>query len=147
MRKVVMLDDLDKTSEAVETLPIFFEGWTYVLDLSAENAAWVRETLKPLLDAAHDRYRGHTPPGKRAKTTAPTVTDALIAPVPQKRSRSNKSAEPALMEDGRTANYYSLTSEERADLRKWAIGNGHNSGRGVIPNNVIALWLESKGAA
>lgn len=52
------LDDFDPALPADETLEIGWEGYTYVLDLTKANAKELRATLKPWLEAAHDRYRG-----------------------------------------------------------------------------------------
>lgn len=133
MRKVVIIDDLDKTSEAVETLPIFFEGWTYVLDLSAANAELVRDTLKPLLDAAHDKYRGHTPPKSRAKPATPSAAETVdIGPSTPKPKPTRYSA---------------LAREERDALREWARANGYEVGKGHLANAVIDAWQQAEGAA
>jgi len=53
MREVSIrvLDDLDKTTEAAETLPLGLRGQWYELDLGAENLRRLEEFLGPYLKA------------------------------------------------------------------------------------------------
>ncbi|QFG12532.1 Lsr2-like DNA bridging protein [Mycobacterium phage Toaka] len=52
-----MTDDLDRNKTAVTTRTIGWEGFDYVLDLSAANDKKLAEALAPWLEAAHDRVK------------------------------------------------------------------------------------------
>ena len=54
MRKVVVIDDLDKESIADETIEFAFEGTVYVLDVTTANAKQFRETMARYIAASHD---------------------------------------------------------------------------------------------
>lgn len=49
---VQTVDDFDPDTEAAETVAFSFDGVTYEIDLSAENAQTFRETMAPYIDAA-----------------------------------------------------------------------------------------------
>lgn len=47
---ITMVDDIDGT-DAVETILFAVDGASYEIDLSADNAAALRDALKPYIDA------------------------------------------------------------------------------------------------
>jgi hypothetical protein len=67
---VKIRDDLDKVSDAEETVTLTIDGTeydgTYVIDLSTENANELQEKLSPYLEAAHERVS----PKGRSKTSS-----------------------------------------------------------------------------
>lgn len=65
-RKVMWVDDLDPTKEAVETVPFGIDGVSYEIDLSAENAERLRTAIEPFAQA-----------GRRAGTPAPEPTERV----------------------------------------------------------------------
>ena len=68
---VLLVDDLDGESEATETIRFGIDGRDLELDLSADNAAAMRETLRKYVDAARK-----TGSSKRGRASArQTVTD------------------------------------------------------------------------
>lgn len=68
---VTLVDDLDG-SDATETVSFAFDGATYEIDLSAENAAALRAALKPYVDVARRTSRA---PARRSTGTS---TDAKV---------------------------------------------------------------------
>jgi nucleoid-associated protein Lsr2 len=62
--RVTLIDDIDGTPADV-TVPFTFDGKSYEIDLSSQNAARLREDLAPYLQAA--RLVG---PGSRQRSTA-----------------------------------------------------------------------------
>jgi Lsr2 len=69
--KVLLVDDLDGECAADETVRFGLDGRDLELDLSAENAAEMRETLRKYVDGARK-----TGSSKKGRTSArQTVTD------------------------------------------------------------------------
>ncbi|MEU6192008.1 Lsr2 family protein [Nocardia sp. NPDC047038] len=71
-RKVVveMVDDYDGESAAEETVGFAIDGVAYLIDLSARNAAELREVFRPFI--SHARKVGSPrPPGKIQTIPAP----------------------------------------------------------------------------
>ncbi len=69
---VLLVDDLDGQSAASETVHFGLDGRDLELDLSAENAAEMRETLRKYVDAA--RKTGSSKQGRAsARRTASDV--------------------------------------------------------------------------
>ena len=68
---VLLVDDLDGESAADETVRFGLDGRDLELDLSADNAAAMRETLRKYVDAA--RKTGSSKTGRAS--TRRTVTD------------------------------------------------------------------------
>ena len=64
-----LVDDFDG-SPAAETMTFALDGTTYEIDLSAENAAELRDVLQPWIDAGRTRGR------KTASTTRRPVSRA-----------------------------------------------------------------------
>lgn len=62
---IVLTDDLDETVAADETITFGLDGATYEIDLSAANAAALREALAPYVGKGR-------PVGGRAKPAAAT---------------------------------------------------------------------------
>lgn len=60
---IVLTDDLDGT-DATETVTFALDGNTYDIDLSADNAARLREALRPYVNAG--RKAGGRAPAQRA---------------------------------------------------------------------------------
>ena len=69
---VLLVDDLDGQSAASETVRFGLDGRDLELDLSAENAAEMRETLRKYVDAA--RKTGFSKQGRASARR--TATDA-----------------------------------------------------------------------
>lgn len=90
MRMIVVMDDLDHTREATETVELTFDGVTYTLDLCEKNAERLRETLTPWFHAAHDRTRvkrtrasvSKPAPGHPMRGTGVGAGKGVIARVP-----------------------------------------------------------------
>lgn len=111
-----LVDDLDG-STAVETVSFMVEGREYEIDLSAENAARLRDGLAEFVAAA--RRAG----GGRRAATATTATTA--APAPRRAS---------------------MDREQAAAVREWARANGFEvSDRGRISAAVLTAY-EQRGA-
>jgi hypothetical protein len=68
---VLLVDDLDGESEATETIRFGIDGRNLELDLSADNAEAMRETLRKYVDAA--RKTGTSRTGRASARR--TVTD------------------------------------------------------------------------
>ena len=65
--RVTLMDDLDG-GQASETVYFSLNGRHYEIDLSAENAAKLRDALAPFVAAARRSHGGHRPPRTRAVT-------------------------------------------------------------------------------
>jgi len=72
---VTLVDDLDGT-EAAETITFAFDGATYEIDLSADNAAALRDALEPWVRAA--RRTGGGRRGGRSSSSTGGVTPKEI---------------------------------------------------------------------
>jgi hypothetical protein len=72
--KTYLVDDIDGSTDGVETVQFNAEGTNYEIDLSAENAARLREKLARFVDAA-STVKAPTPGATRrgARTKAATV--------------------------------------------------------------------------
>ncbi|MUN56044.1 Lsr2 family protein [Kocuria koreensis] len=69
--EVRLTDDLDGT-EAAETVRFSLEGKNYEIDLSADNAAWLRSTLQPFIAVARrNTQRNAGKSGKRSPRRNP----------------------------------------------------------------------------
>jgi hypothetical protein len=63
-----LIDDLDNTSDADESVDFALDGRKYEIDLTAQHADELRDALKPYLDAARKAGGGGGKPGKPAKS-------------------------------------------------------------------------------
>jgi hypothetical protein len=114
-RKVLvsLQDDLDG-GEADETVEFSLDGIAYVIDLSEENAAELRDALAKYVEHARrvgGRRRAPQRPGRATRAAA------TPAPVPDR--------------------------EQNAAIRVWARKNGYQiSDRGRIPVNVVSAYHE-----
>ncbi|GAB2939166.1 Lsr2 family protein [Rhodococcus aerolatus] len=110
-----LVDDLDDTVTARETVSFGVDGTSYEIDLSTAHAAALREDLATWVKHAR-RTGGRVRPGARGPTAA----------------RRNGTG-------GRTTTTTTTTSsrEHAAAVREWARGNGYEvSDRGRIPTAV-----------
>lgn len=112
IEQLILIDDFDG-SQAAETIPFSLDGADYSIELSAANAAEMRQMLRPFIDAGRRVPRLVTPHG----TWMPT----------------HHLARP------RTVN---RTDRGRAGrVRAWARRNGvHVANQGVISAKVHALY-------
>jgi hypothetical protein len=123
-REVVtkMWDDFDRTLEADEAIDITLEGWTYTVDMTAENAAEFRSIIEPYLEAAHEKVRSrieiikrpvsHHGTGQKVQATSPTGE----------------------------------TTEDRRKIRKWAVSNGYSvQDRGIVSNEIRHAYAIATG--
>jgi hypothetical protein len=63
-----LIDDLDNTSDADESVDFALDGRKYEIDLTAQHADELRDALKPYLDAARKAGGGGGKPSKPAKS-------------------------------------------------------------------------------
>jgi Lsr2 len=111
-----LVDDLDG-SEAVETVTFVAEGREYEIDLSAENAAKLRDGLAEFVAA------GRRVGGGRGKPAAATAAGS-----------------------GSGTKRAAMDREQAAAVRDWARANGFEvSDRGRISSTVLAAY-EKRGA-
>ena len=105
---IILVDDLDDTIPATETIRFGVDGARYAIDLSAEHAAALREDVATWV--THARRTGGRPRTRTPRGTAQPH-----------RSRSRTRT-------GRT---------QPATVRDWARSNGYTvSARGRIPTTV-----------
>jgi len=71
--KTFLVDDIDGSTECIETVEFNADGTTYQIDLSAANGARLRDKLARFIDAAH--------PVKAPKAAAPAKRGAKTAAV------------------------------------------------------------------
>ena len=71
--RVTLMDDLDG-GQASETVYFSLNGRHYEIDLSAENAAKLRDALAPFVAAARRSTGGHRPPRTRVGDRPPGST-------------------------------------------------------------------------
>jgi hypothetical protein len=76
--QVVLLDDLDG-SPAEETVTFALDGVAYQMDLSAENAAALREALAPFIGHARRTRGAARRPAKSTSRAASSDTAAVRA--------------------------------------------------------------------
>lgn len=79
--QTLLVDDFDGT-EAAETIRFGLDGKDYEIDLSAENAQWVRETMAAVIEKARrlPRYKTATAgsaPAPRSHASAPGREDRM----------------------------------------------------------------------
>jgi Lsr2 len=110
---VTLVDDLDG-SEAAETVTFGLDGRSYEVDLSAANAAKLRDAIAPFVAAARRAGSGGSGGTRRGRRQ----------PVAQEEARPARS-----------------TREQTAAIRQWARDNGHQvSERGRIPKAVMEAY-------
>src|SRR4051794_1433472 len=71
-RKTVLIDDLDGTSEASETLTYTVNGQEYEIDLSEENVTRFREALAPYIENSRPVERRESISGRSRRTSGGT---------------------------------------------------------------------------
>lgn len=74
--QIVLTDDLDNSIEADESLTFGLDGVTYDIDLSAANAAALREALAPYVAKGRPRRGGGNGRVKATKRRAASSNDA-----------------------------------------------------------------------
>jgi hypothetical protein len=108
---ITLIDDLDESVEADETVAFGLDGRGYEIDLSAEHADELRDALKPFVDAA--RRAGDSFGGGVGRKPA--------KPEPGGKDR--------------------LDRDEAAAIRAWVRENGgHISDRGRIPHKYVEAY-------
>lgn len=113
---VSLIDDLDPTVEADETVPFGLDGVSYEIDLSSRHAEHLRAHLKDFVTNARKA-------GKRTTARA--------------GAGSNGHRPPAQLTGRR---------EQNDAIRKWAREMGYEvSGRGRIPDKYQAEFHAAKG--
>ncbi|RMI29265.1 histone-like nucleoid-structuring protein Lsr2 [Nocardia stercoris] len=115
---VSLIDDVDGESIAVETIEFALDGVSYEIDLSAANAAKLRDGLEEWVSSARKlsgRRRGGKP--GIAGTTAPKARVAV-------------------------------DREQTAAIREWARRKGHKvSARGRISSDITEAYNKEVGRA
>ena len=107
---ITLVDDLDG-SEADEQVEFAVDGRSYAIDLSAGNAARLRESLAPYISAGRRVSDGRRPGGSRGQGSSSTNGS----------SASERAANRA--------------------VREWAIAQGMKiSERGRIPSSVLEAY-------
>jgi len=108
---ITLVDDLDETLPAAETIRFGVDGTSYEIDLSAEHAAALREDVATWV--THARRTGARPHRTPTRTT-------------------RGAAQPQ-----RSGNRTSANRKQTATVRDWARSNGYTvSDRGRIPTAV-----------
>jgi hypothetical protein len=72
---IILVDDIDG-SDAAETVSFALDGVNYEIDLNAENAAKLRESLAPFI--AHGRKQGRTRAATPRRTSKAASETAKI---------------------------------------------------------------------
>ena len=133
--EVLLIDDLDG-SDADETVAFALDGVSYEIDLTAANAAAMREGLATWVDAAR-RVKG-------SKRTGASPVRAVPTPAASSPGRSKSSAKNAAKGKAEPTR-----EEQRRELRKvrdWAAANGHDiNSRGRIPESVMDAYRDANG--
>lgn len=112
---VTVVDDVDSESEADETVEFSLDGVGYEIDLTADNAARLRDGMS--MWVAHAR-RAPGASGRRAGA-------------PKQKTKTSPAARV------RTG----IDREQTAAIRDWARRNGHRvSARGRIATAVVELY-------
>ncbi|WP_158894255.1 histone-like nucleoid-structuring protein Lsr2 [Amycolatopsis anabasis] len=107
---VSLVDDLDG-SEADETVEFGLDGVSYQIDLSAENAEELRDSLAQFVE--HARRAG----GRKRRASASVTPKAAAAPTAK------------------------VDREQNQAIRAWARKNGYGvSDRGRIPAEVVEAY-------
>ncbi len=126
---VRFIDDLDG-SDAVGTVSFALDGRAYEIDLSDDNAAWLRESLASFVTAARKSGGSAATNNRRGQKPAPKMT-APKTTAPPKTTQPKMTASSA-------ARPQPLVREQTAAIRAWARQNGHQvSDRGRISKTVL----------
>lgn len=124
---VSLVDDLDGQMPADETVTFGLDGAVFEIDLAAENAARLRESLQEFVESAR-RTGGRIKRGLGSGPKPTTVAGAGKATSAKKYSRKTI---PAKL-DAKT-------------VREWAIEQGYDiSGRGRIPEHIVDAYKAAK---
>lgn len=111
-----LVDDIDGT-EADETVEFSLGRTSYLIDLSEDNAAKLRDALAEFTGAA--RRTGGSTTRRRHNSSRRSGKRQLVEPAPQ-RAASNGAAPTT------------------KTIRQWAQANGHDIGdRGRIPQSIL----------
>lgn len=115
-QRIVLVDDFDGT-DAEETVQFALDGVSYEIDLSAEHAGGLRETLEAYVNAAR-RTGGR-------KVAAAGTSSATVTAVAGRRRRSGQTS-----------------GVSDSDIRAWAQSNGVDvSAKGRVSKSVREQYL------
>lgn len=67
MKRIIIVDDLDGSTDDVQEVKLGLDGRTYALDLSREHREQLADVLRPYIDAAG---ASKTPPKQRRRRPA-----------------------------------------------------------------------------
>jgi hypothetical protein len=127
--EIRLIDDLDPTKDADETVDFGLDGRSYLIDLTADNANELRALLDGYISAARQGKNGKVKRSyTRREPKAPATPQFTSGKVP------NGASAPL-----------ALTPEARAMVRKWAQENPTVHGfkvsdRGRLPDGVYAAY-------
>lgn len=153
--QVQLIDDLDGTSPADETVAFSLEGREYEIDLNSEHADALRVTLEPFVNAARRtggrlrRSRGAArtetavaPVAATPTADSPLFSEAESAP-PQSRMASLPAPRTAALRST-PALPATVDREQIAAIRAWGRDNGWEvKDRGRVPMDVIAAYTQA----
>jgi hypothetical protein len=100
-----LIDDLD-SGEAEETVKFGLDGVQYEIDLSAKNAAKLRETLSPYVKAGSKAMRPAAGVPRRRSASAPTDRAQNRAIREWARSKRKKISDRGRIPEGIVAEYH-----------------------------------------
>lgn len=88
---VVLVDDLDGTEGAAETITYSLDGTQYEIDLKADNAKALREAFAPYVAVSRvtQRRRGRKPAGLAAAATDTGTKSTTAKKSTRSRSRTS----------------------------------------------------------
>ncbi len=126
---VVLRDDLDRSTDGVETHQLSLDSDHFELELSSANWQALKDSLAPYLAVARPvKRRKSKPKASKAVSARASQPSGVVRP-----SWANEIAEYA------TERGYDWTSAEvRREVREWENANGFSVGKsGVIPRAVL----------
>ncbi|MBB5154940.1 histone-like nucleoid-structuring protein Lsr2 [Saccharopolyspora phatthalungensis] len=137
--QVLLVDDFDHDTRADHTLVFAFDGETYSVDLSDENAAEFRELMAPYINVA-TRLGKHRPEKNPVNGKRPSPALARPSMPSTTNGKPWYKSEP-----GGPAETEKAKKRYRNMARDWGRENGYDIGdRGVIRDEVYVAFEEHR---
>lgn len=142
---VTLIDDLDGASEATETVAFSMDGTEFEIDLTANNAQQLRETLEPFVSCARRTAAGQ----KRRQTRSTTAGAATRTAKAKEVKQVNGSAAAATTTNDKRIELpparLGYSRADRKAIQRFAEANGMPvpGDRGRIKRTVSDAWEEA----
>jgi hypothetical protein len=156
--KIIMRDDLDRSLDATETITLTVDDVTYIIDLCEDNAKTFHKTLKPYLEAAHEkivprRRNGSTTNAEQrrenqnlrkwARQNGYEISNTGQIPVEVREAY--KTWQPEKRKGGDIAKGHAISDKTLRDqIRSWGRENGHEvSSHGFLSTELVRAFEDA----